>query len=81
MESFEDRVTIKMSSKTRAAMTTFLKKYGAENQEVSHFIEEAITWYILERQKAIRQFLASTANGEEYAPEQHEEDDSGRLTA
>ena len=75
MDNFQERITITMSNKTRTAMLTFLQKYGGGNEDVSAFIEEAITWRILERQAAVRKFLAENA-GEEAGDKK---DDPGAL--
>jgi hypothetical protein len=52
MEDFQDRMTITLSGKTHAAMLAFLRKHGADKQDVNRFIEDAITWRIIDREMA-----------------------------
>ena len=52
MQDFQDRLTIDISGKTHAAMIAFLKKHGAGTQDVSRFIEDAVTWRIIDREMA-----------------------------
>jgi hypothetical protein len=52
MEDFHDRLTIDISGKTHSAMLAFLRKHGADKQDVSRFIEDAITWRIIDREMA-----------------------------
>ena len=52
MQDFQERLTIDISGKTHAAMIAFLKKHGAGSQDVSRFIEDAVTWRIIDREMA-----------------------------
>lgn len=52
MEDFQDHLTIKLSGKTHYAMIAFLKKHGADSHDLSHFVEDAIRWRILDREIA-----------------------------
>jgi Xaa-Pro aminopeptidase len=54
MQDFQDRLTITLSGKTHLAMLAFLKKHGADSHDVSRFIEDAITWRIIDREMAFR---------------------------
>ena len=54
MQDFQDRLTINISGRTHSAMIAFLKKHGADTQDVDRFIEDAITWRIIDREMAFR---------------------------
>ena len=62
MEDFKESLTIKVSGKTHLAMTAFLKKHNADSHDLSHFIEDAVTWRMLDREMA---FL-NAKEGEEF---------------
>jgi len=74
MQDFQERLTITLSGKTHYAMTAFLKKHGADSHDISRFIEDAITWRIMDREIAFRradenkeevQLFATHSYGEE----------------
>jgi predicted transcriptional regulator len=52
MEDHQERLTIHLSAKTHHAMLAFLKKHGSDTQDVSRFVEDAITWRIMDREIA-----------------------------
>jgi len=54
MQDFQDHLTITMSGKNRYALLAFLKRHGADKEDVSRFVEEAIVWRIIERENAYR---------------------------
>ncbi len=71
MEDFQERLTITISGKTHYAMIAFLKKHGADSHDLSRFIEDAITWRIMDREMA---FLhAGEENGQLFARPSYEE--------
>jgi c-di-AMP phosphodiesterase-like protein len=52
MQNYTERLTISISGKTYSAMVAFLKKHGADSRDISRFIEDAITWRIMDRELA-----------------------------
>jgi hypothetical protein len=54
MQDFQERLTITLSGKTHYAMIAFLKKHGADSHDISRFIEDAVTWRIIDREMAFR---------------------------
>jgi hypothetical protein len=54
MQDFQDQLTISLAGKTHYALLAFLKKHGASKDDVSRFVEEAITWRIIDREMAFR---------------------------
>ncbi|MDR3448440.1 MAG: ribbon-helix-helix domain-containing protein [Alphaproteobacteria bacterium] len=54
MQDFQDHLTIDLSGKTHSAMIAFLKKHGADTSDISRFVEDAITWRIIDRELAFR---------------------------
>jgi len=52
MEDFQENLTISISGKTHYAMIAFLKKHGADSHNLSHFVEDAITWRLIDREMA-----------------------------
>jgi hypothetical protein len=52
MQDYTERLTISISGKTHSAMIAFLKKHGADSHDISRFIEDAITWRIMDRELA-----------------------------
>jgi len=52
MQNTQEKLTIQMSVKTHSAMIAFLKKHGFDSHDVSRFIEDAVTWRIMDREIA-----------------------------
>lgn len=52
MQNTQEKLTIRMSVKTHYAMIAFLKKHGLDSHDVSRFIEDAVTWRIMDREMA-----------------------------
>jgi len=48
MQDFHEQITITLSGKTRYAMIAFLEKHHADSHDLSHFIEDAITWRLMD---------------------------------
>jgi hypothetical protein len=55
MDDFKKNLTVTITGRTCMSMQAFLKKHGYdEASDVSRFIEDALTWRILDRQLAYR---------------------------
>ena len=54
MENFQDSIRVELSGKTHIAILAFLKRYGADSHDLSRFIEDAVTWRMIDREMAFR---------------------------
>jgi hypothetical protein len=62
VEDFKKNLTVTISGRTFMSMQVFLKKHGfVETDDVSRFIEDALTWRILDRESAFRRKSAVAA--------------------
>ncbi len=52
MEDFRYQMTVDISGKTHSALISFLQKHGQSSHDISEFVEEAITWCMIEREMA-----------------------------
>ncbi|MDR3448439.1 MAG: ribbon-helix-helix domain-containing protein [Alphaproteobacteria bacterium] len=54
MDDYPHRLKLTISGKTHTAMLTFLKKHGLDTNDLAHFIDDAITWRIMDREMTAR---------------------------
>jgi hypothetical protein len=54
MQDFQDHISVNISGKTHLAMIAFLKKHNADSHDLSRFVEDAVTWRILDREIAFK---------------------------
>ena len=52
MQDFRFDLTVNITGKTQAAMLSYLKKHGQTVEDISSFVEDAITWYIIDQDVA-----------------------------
>ena len=52
MQDFRFDLTVNITGKTQDAMLSYLKKHGQTVEDISSFVEDAITWYIIDQDVA-----------------------------